>query len=206
MKLERECDKCGGNGWYLLETEIPVRLAPLRTRIHCERCKGMSRLPADRIEVFMPMEPQPELCDTTQTFRLARDCDCPTYEENLGPCWTWELGGNGRCVYCDHKQKCHDDALPHQPGDVVRVQNEGRPALGWSDALGCMMDGEWDDYKLTVIAIDVDVEQRECEECVNGMVTVIAYVGAFPYKEGDYCPACKGTGKVWGWKIELEMR
>lgn len=34
-------------------------------------------------------------------------CACPTYPGNLGPCKTWERGGNGRCVYCDHTLLCH---------------------------------------------------------------------------------------------------
>ena len=48
------------------------------------------------------------LCDTTSTPRYANvRCKCSTYPENLGPCRTWEAGGNGRCVYCDHEQDCH---------------------------------------------------------------------------------------------------
>lgn len=47
-------------------------------------------------------------CDTTLTERFANSaCQCPTYPENLGPCQTFETGGNGQCVYCDHSQKCH---------------------------------------------------------------------------------------------------
>ena len=50
------------------------------------------------------------ICETTNTSRRATECDCPTYPENLGPCFRWERGGNGRCAYCDHNEACHDDA------------------------------------------------------------------------------------------------
>lgn len=48
-----------------------------------------------------------DLCDTTQTARLCIPCHCDTYDGNLGPCAKFELGGNGRCAYCDHAQSCH---------------------------------------------------------------------------------------------------
>lgn len=48
------------------------------------------------------------LCDTTSTPRFFNPaCKCPTYAGNLGPCKTYEEGGNGRCVYCDHEAVCH---------------------------------------------------------------------------------------------------
>lgn len=48
-------------------------------------------------------------CDTTSTERFENpDCKCPTYPENLGPCKTFELGGNRRCAYCDHEKECHE--------------------------------------------------------------------------------------------------
>lgn len=48
------------------------------------------------------------LCDTTQTERFSiSDCRCKTYKGNLGPCRTFEKGGNGRCAYCDHEIGCH---------------------------------------------------------------------------------------------------
>ena len=51
-------------------------------------------------------------CETTNTERFfnvwcAGSLRCPTYPENLGPCKTFEEGSNGRCVYCDHLLKCH---------------------------------------------------------------------------------------------------
>jgi hypothetical protein len=49
------------------------------------------------------------MCDTTGTPRLAKHCNCPTYEDNWGPCFTFEEGSNGRCVYCDHTKECHAD-------------------------------------------------------------------------------------------------
>ena len=47
-------------------------------------------------------------CETTETPRLPRDCcTCGDESDGMGPCPYWELGGNGRCVYCDHKKACH---------------------------------------------------------------------------------------------------
>lgn len=47
-------------------------------------------------------------CDTTLTERFENPkCRCNTYPDNLGPCKTWEVGMNGRCVYCDHENLCH---------------------------------------------------------------------------------------------------
>lgn len=49
------------------------------------------------------------LCETTLTERFeVKDCKCPTYTENLGPCVTFEEGANGRCAYCDHEKACCD--------------------------------------------------------------------------------------------------
>lgn len=48
-------------------------------------------------------------CDTTVTPRLdPKLCQgCATSPNNMGPCATYELGMNGRCVFCDHGQTCH---------------------------------------------------------------------------------------------------
>lgn len=53
-------------------------------------------------------EPQGR-CETTLTERFAYpDCTCGTYPDNLGPCKTFEAGGDpDRCVYCDHVVECH---------------------------------------------------------------------------------------------------
>lgn len=59
------------------------------------------------------------LCDTTSTYRNpVQECFCRTYPENLGPCKTWERGGNARCVYCDHDLSCHEKVagIPTTPG------------------------------------------------------------------------------------------
>ena len=51
-------------------------------------------------------------CETTLTERFENPlCECDTYPGNLGPCKTFELGGNGNCVYCDHTKICHDDLM-----------------------------------------------------------------------------------------------
>jgi len=47
-------------------------------------------------------------CETTLTERFSNPfCQCNTYVGNLGPCRTFEIGTNGRCVYCDHEPNCH---------------------------------------------------------------------------------------------------
>jgi hypothetical protein len=39
--------------------------------------------------------------------RHPSDITCGTYAGNLGPCECYEMGANGRCVYCDHALACH---------------------------------------------------------------------------------------------------
>lgn len=52
------------------------------------------------------------LCDTTQTERFAfRGCKCGTYAGNLGPCKSYEAGGSGNCVYCEHSLVCHEAVI-----------------------------------------------------------------------------------------------
>lgn len=47
-------------------------------------------------------------CETTLTERFENpNCRCDTYEGNLGPCRTFEVGANGLCVFCDHEEGCH---------------------------------------------------------------------------------------------------
>jgi hypothetical protein len=61
------------------------------------------------------------LCDTTLTQRFANpNCQCETYEGNLGPCKTFEAGQNGHCVYCDHEASCHLAAPPKPAPDAMR--------------------------------------------------------------------------------------
>ena len=48
------------------------------------------------------------VCETTSTERFVNlNCKCDTYPDNLGPCKDFEVGANGRCVYCDHNLECH---------------------------------------------------------------------------------------------------
>lgn len=55
-------------------------------------------------------------CDTTMTERFVPiDCVCDTYEGNLGPCATFEATTSGKCVYCNHRQACHEvSTVVHQ--------------------------------------------------------------------------------------------
>jgi hypothetical protein len=49
-----------------------------------------------------------EICDTTMTPRVPSYwCVCMERTDLMGPCLTWNLGQNGRCVYCDHDFYCH---------------------------------------------------------------------------------------------------
>lgn len=60
-------------------------------------------------------------CDTTMTERFYNpNCKCPTYPGNLGPCKSFEVGGNGRCPYCDHEKECHDAIEPNAPSMIAR--------------------------------------------------------------------------------------
>lgn len=80
----------------------------------------------------------PQLCATTLTRRYnVEDCKCDTYEGNLGPCLTWELGASGSCVYCDHSLACHhkaarqlererDEARADSHAAFVEAKNEGK--------------------------------------------------------------------------------
>ncbi len=51
--------------------------------------------------------PAADACATTEVRRYRRECHCPTYPTNCGACASFEVGANGLCVYCDHKQTCH---------------------------------------------------------------------------------------------------
>ena len=47
-------------------------------------------------------------CESTFTERFwPVNCECSTYDGNMGPCAEFEAGGNGLCVYCDHLAECH---------------------------------------------------------------------------------------------------
>jgi hypothetical protein len=68
------------------------------------------------------------VCETTSTPRFFNAlCECKTYAGNLGPCLTWEEGGNGRCVYCDHDEQCHLILRGYRHG---RNDIDRRPATG----------------------------------------------------------------------------
>ena len=69
------------------------------------------------------------VCVTTNTERLAVNCNCSTYPENLGVCKTWERGGNGRCVYCDHEKDCHRDLLTlfKEASAIIHAHRVGSP-------------------------------------------------------------------------------
>lgn len=48
------------------------------------------------------------LCDTTMTPRNPVDtCTCIERTDEMGPCDEFVQGANGKCVYCDHEQRCH---------------------------------------------------------------------------------------------------
>ncbi len=77
------------------------------------------------------------LCDTTQTERFfAPDCLCKTYEGNLGPCRTFEKGGNGRCALCDHEPSCH----PETPGQALASVRLREASTNVRDQLGHVLN------------------------------------------------------------------
>ncbi len=53
-------------------------------------------------------------------------CDCAHIHDN-GACRTFERGGNGRCVYCDHDETCHPGEGPYANGPLepMRIIPEG---------------------------------------------------------------------------------
>lgn len=65
-------------------------------------------------------DPKPKsqgLCETTLTERFeVENCECNTYEGNLGPCATFLEGANWNCVYCDHSEKCHAQTVRGDAG------------------------------------------------------------------------------------------
>lgn len=69
-------------------------------------------------------------CGTTLAERFAYpDCNCGTYEGNLGPCKTYVEGMSGRCVYCEHGAKCHEAVL----NTFVCAACQGVFKKGWTD-------------------------------------------------------------------------
>lgn len=68
------------------------------------------------------------LCDTTQTERfIPINCKCTTYPNNLGPCATFEIQLNGKCVYCDHLLECHEiikeEKDPRDAEEIIKRVN-----------------------------------------------------------------------------------
>jgi hypothetical protein len=85
--------------------QMRAKLTPmLRPNLPC--CRRAWNEPH---EERCPAKPVPQgRCETTLTERFSNpECRCPTYAGNLGPCAQHEVGGNGRCVYCDHELTCH---------------------------------------------------------------------------------------------------
>jgi hypothetical protein len=71
-------------------------------------------------------------CETTLAERFTNPrCECPTYPGNLGPCRTWEAGMNGRCVYCDHTLRCHQDIQPARVMVLHDTVPEDRPPAAY---------------------------------------------------------------------------
>ena len=63
------------------------------------------------------------VCDTTMTPRNpAESCVCEVRTDLMGPCDDYEVGGNGRCVYCDHECVCHQ-----KPCSPWEIQALGSP-------------------------------------------------------------------------------
>ena len=60
-------------------------------------------------------------CVTTMALRHSNPlCGCETYEGNLGPCETFELGMRGHCVYCDHSLPCHSNVQSEMKAVAAR--------------------------------------------------------------------------------------
>jgi hypothetical protein len=105
-----------------------------------------------------PREPLP-LCETTNTPRLPCALRCGTYPGNLGPCETWEEGGNGRCVYCDHGKQCHAlsaDQTPRASSEAVwdvlakhaflYSEDRAKCSCGWCGMSPATFNTSWMDF------------------------------------------------------------
>lgn len=122
--LDKRCTRkrlgpCGELPEELVQAQSEVR-EPAKfqeTEELIERLHEGEETPEDRDEIAACLRARVEsggqtlpLCETTSTPRLPCALRCGTYPGNLGPCETWEEGGNGRCVYCDHGKQCHAGA------------------------------------------------------------------------------------------------
>lgn len=69
-------------------------------------------------------------CETTLTERFANPaCFCRTYEGNLGPCKTFEVGAKyGFCIYCDHTLTCHEALNNNITDNGLGQENATQPA------------------------------------------------------------------------------
>lgn len=63
----------------------------------------MTTTMAEIVQANLANEPKP-----TEADLLGFKCPCGCCHLNdYGACPTYEIGGNGRCVYCDHGLSCH---------------------------------------------------------------------------------------------------
>lgn len=67
----------------------------------------------------------------TDSLPPVNKCECGCcHVPDHGPCPTYEIGANGRCVYCDHGKACHaDQSRPYfnTPLGVGRRMTDSRP-------------------------------------------------------------------------------
>ena len=89
-----------------LEPAVPFLILPEEADVESRTLIRATPLYARQVAVAGLAQGQ---CSTTLTHRFwISNCECGTYEENLGPCMTWNEGNEvGRCVYCDHDIACH---------------------------------------------------------------------------------------------------
>lgn len=110
-----------------------------RRSVRCEDCDCTVLVTAagrsdDPVSFWMPCNKgtikagdSQGMCETTSTERFYNPlCACKTYPTNLGPCASFEMGGNGRCVYCDHEAQCHKELLAFQQKGIAHVQLDSK--------------------------------------------------------------------------------
>ena len=110
-------------------------------------------------------------CETTLTERFAvEDCQCPTYEENEGPCATYVVGASSAelCVYCDHTEECHPQAEAKLTDYTAYSLDDGK----------IMNHGTWCPLVVTLTPAVVEVMESEegkklVKQAIDGCVPLL---------------------------------
>lgn len=172
----------GGSYWLLLYEDSDVKPEIFTDQASAEARYEQAKV-SWAVHLFRSVAPTPpacaaqsKLCDTTLTERFVNpNCKCATYEGNLGPCRTFELGASGRCAYCDHEKDCHA-ACAAQEGALI--PDSAKVDAGWiiaSHASGEFVSVETAERLLSEIREELE-ELRQFKAEVDAEGTVPASV------------------------------